>query len=99
MISGKDYHEWCKKQPCVIAQKKSSDPHHLFAVGMGRTYERPKWEHFTVVPMAHKYHVEVEFIGVDTFQKKYKINLYKEALRLLSKYCFEFEEKLAMPDL
>ena len=58
---------------------------------MGRKRALPKWEDYTLVSLERRYHVELEQIGVTKFEERYKINLYKEALIILSKWIFNEE--------
>lgn len=52
------------------------DPCHLTATGAhGSDY--------TAVAMCRKHHSEQHQIGIETFQEKYKVNLWRDALMLL----------------
>ncbi len=86
MIS--EYKDHVRTLPCLISGRGGVDPHHLKAVGMGRKRALPKWEDYTLVPLEHRYHAELEQIGVTKFEEKYYINLYKEALIILSRWIF-----------
>ena len=77
--------------PCLISGRGGVDPHHLKTVGMGRKRALPKWEDFTTIPLCRKHHQELHQIGRETFERKYYINLYKEALKILAQWIFNEE--------
>lgn len=85
-----DYKSYVRTLPCLICGQ-GSEPHHLLSVGMGRDRTKPKWEDYTVIPLCREHHQELHQIGRQ-FEKKYKINLYKEALKILSKWIFKEED-------
>ena len=85
----KDYKDHVRKLPCLIGGQGSCDIHHLSAVGLGRRRSLPKWEDFTIIPLNRRLHSELHQIGIAQFEKKYKINLYKEALLILARWIFE----------
>ena len=88
-----DYKEYVRTLPCLICGRGGVDPAHLKAVGAGRKRELPKWEDFTIIPLSHEYHQELHYIGMTKFEKKYQINLYKEALTILAKWIFNETNK------
>ncbi len=74
--------------PCLVGGRGGVDAHHLRSVGVGRKRSLPKWEDYSVIPLIRQYHQELHQIGVLQFEKKYKINLYKEALKILAQWIF-----------
>ena len=77
-IEDTEYLEYIRKTPCLINTKRS-DPHHLRSRGaFGSDY--------TAIPLAREFHSELEQIGVKKFEKKYNINVWREAHRLLEGY-------------
>ncbi len=87
MISVEEYKDYVNTLPCLICGG-AAEGHHLVAVGMGRKRETPKWEDYTAIPLSRRYHAELHQIGRKKFEKKYYINLYKEALIILSRWIF-----------
>ncbi len=77
-IEDKEYLEYIREQPCLISGK-GADPHHLTTRGAGGS-------DYTAIPLARRYHTEIEQIGVEKFEAKYNINTWKEAHRLLEKW-------------
>ena len=77
----KKYLEYIRKIPCLISGKVA-DPHHLTSRGAyGSDY--------TALPLARRYHTEIEQIGVKKFEEKYNINVWKEAHRLLERFMLQ----------
>ena len=84
------YKSYIETLPCLISGQ-GSEGHHLVAVGMGRDRNLPKWEDYARIPLSRQYHQELHQIGILQFEKKYYINLYKEALKILAKWIFKEE--------
>ncbi len=82
-----DYKKYIETLPCLICGGVA-DGHHCFGVGIGRNRKTPKWEDFTIIPLCRKHHQELHQIGIKKFEEKYKINLYKEALKILAQWIF-----------
>lgn len=72
--------EYVRKLSCVVCAKTPVDPHHLQARGTG---EHKRNDYF-VLPLCREHHSEVEQIGVQRFEKKYAINLWKEVARIIA---------------
>ena len=81
------YKSYIETLPCLIGGGVA-EGHHLVAVGMGRNRKTSKWEDYTRIPLNRRYHTELHQIGISQFEKKYKINLYKEAFIILAKWIF-----------
>ncbi len=84
-IDPKEYLDYVRSLPCLISGK-AADPHHLKA---GRRRSRERVEDYMIVPLFRQYHSELHQIGPAQFEKKYNINLYKEALLILVKWIFK----------
>ena len=72
------YLEYIRKRGCLLSNE-NSDPHHLISRGaFGSDY--------TTIPLARRFHTEIEQIGVKKFEEKYNINVWRECHRLLERY-------------
>ena len=71
---------------CLICFSENPDPDHLEAIGMGGNRKKPTLKHYTCVPLCRLHHSERHAIGTTEFQAKYKINIWKEAFKLLREY-------------
>ena len=56
-----------------------ADPHHSKAIGMGNDRQQPSPRHYTVVKLCRDHHSECEQIGLEKFEAKYDVDLYKIA--------------------
>ena len=83
MITPLDYLDYIRSLPCLICGKPG-EPHHLEAVGMGRNRNRELKEHYTTIPLCRNHHIEIETVGLKAFETKYNVNLWREAMRLLT---------------
>ena len=79
-----EYIEYMRNQPCCISFENGCDLHHLDNVQVNR--KKPNIRHFTVVPLNRLLHSEYHAIGIDKFQQKYKIQLWREAFYNLAKW-------------
>ena len=71
---------------CLICFSESPDPDHLEAIGMGGNRKKPTLKHYTCIPLCRLHHTERHAIGIPRFEAKYKINVWKEAFKLLRSY-------------
>ena len=78
-IESEEYLEWVRNRPCLIHQTVPSDPHHLKTVGSGGS-------DYTAVPFCRACHDTYHRKGLNFFESTHKINLWKEAHRLLVEY-------------
>lgn len=89
------YLHWIRRKPSVVTDKVKgqfdswdmdkgegrNDPHHLFNAGKpGKTND------YLAVPLTRALHTEIHFIGHETFEEKYNVNLLEEAFNLLCEY-------------
>jgi hypothetical protein len=73
-----EYIEFMRDQPCCISMQHGCDLHHLDNIQVNR--KKPNMRHFTVVPLNRLLHTEFHAMGIDKFQQKYKIQLWREAM-------------------
>lgn len=85
-----DYKKWIKKQDygCAICGREP-EPHYLTSIGMGRSRLKLLAEHYTVIPLCSEHHSSIHQLGVESFQAKHQINLWKDVTYQLIKYLEE----------
>ena len=71
---------------CLICFSPNPDPDHLEAIGMGGNRKKPTLKHFSCIPLCRLHHTERHSLGTKGFEDKYKINLWKEAFKLIRGY-------------
>jgi len=71
---------------CLICFSENPDPDHLEAIGMGGNRKKPTLKHYSCIPLCRLHHTERHAVGTTEFEAKYKINLWKEAFKLLREY-------------
>ena len=81
-----EYIKWIKGKECLICWKPNPDPDHLEAIGLGGNRKKPTLKHFSCIPLCRIHHSERHSTGNTDFQKKYGINLWKEAFKLFREY-------------
>jgi hypothetical protein len=87
-----EYLEYMKKEVCCISFQHPCDLHHLDNIQVNR--KKPNIRHFTVVPLNRLLHSEFHAIGIDKFQQKYKIQLWKEAFYYFAKWVIKKREEI-----
>jgi hypothetical protein len=83
ILISRTYLRFVKSKPCVVYHHSCdgpTDPHHLIARGQRES----KRNDFTCIPLCRTHHTEVEYGGVEKFQRAYRINLWQENSRLLT---------------
>ena len=75
--------EKVRKMHCLVCGLQG-EPHHLKAIGMGRNRKREMLEHYTAIPLCHNHHIEIETIGVERFNSLHRIDVWREAFRILT---------------
>jgi len=83
LITGKEHLEKVRKMRCLVCGRQG-EPHHLKAIGMGRKRKREMPEHYTAIPLCHNHHIEIETIGVERFNSLHRIDVWREAFRILT---------------
>ena len=78
------YIDEIRKRSCIVCGGQA-EPHHLQAIGMGRNRKGEKIEDYSAVPLCRTHHIEMHTGGLKNFEEKYKVNLWREAHRLLVK--------------
>ena len=81
-----EYIDYIRDQECLVCFKSFVDPDHLEAIGMGGNRKKPSLKHYSCIPLCRIHHTERHSLGLPRFEKKYKINLWKEAFRILRKF-------------
>ena len=82
----KKYIEYIKTYGCTACYDRTVDADHLNTVGMGNDRKKPRQEDFSCIPLCRKCHTERGQIGDTLFEKKHKVNLWKD----LNHYLMEF---------
>lgn len=76
-IISEPFKRFVKEQRCISWATNCAgptDPHHLVAEG----WRKAKRNDLTCVPLCRGHHGEIEQIGVDKFEAKYAVNVWKE---------------------
>ena len=75
------YADFIKSKPCMISHRHIGpvDAHHLVAQG----WRQAKRNDLTAVNLCRAAHSEIEQIGVEKFQDKYQVNVWRESAWLL----------------
>jgi hypothetical protein len=99
----KTYLRFVKSKSCVVAVTAGlgavhrcdgpTDPHHLIARG----WRESKRNDFTCISLCRQHHTEVEYGGVEKFQRDYRINLWQENSRLLIDWIVHGQENELLP--
>ena len=79
-----DFLDLVRSKSCLISHVHvgATECHHLIARG----WRESKRNDLTAINLCRAAHSELEQIGVEKFQEKYKINLWKEAAWLLMEF-------------
>ena len=85
MLNSKDYIKYIKSLHCLICGITPVDPDHLEHLGMGGA-NKSGLKDFSCINLCRVHHRERHDLGTDRFEKKYNINLWKEAFNLLRRY-------------
>jgi len=86
---GEIYKNYIKSKTCIICGKMGVDPHHLEARGMGGK-NKTSWKDYTCVPLHHRYHVELDNIGIERFVEKYRVRLEPVEKNILLGHAFKY---------
>lgn len=77
--ASEDYLEYVRDQPCTICRAPADDPHHLTHRGSGGS-------DYTAIPLCRGHHREVHSNGLQQVERDYRVNLWRQAHRLLQRY-------------
>lgn len=80
------YIEFIKTKKCTACYTTPVDPDHLISVGMGHNRKNPMLEHFTCIPLCRQCHTERHQIGNELFEKKHKVDLWRDAFNYLMEF-------------
>ena len=83
LITGKEHLEKVRKMRCLVCGRQG-EPHHLKKIGIGRNRKREMLEHYTAIPLCREHHIEVESNGVERFNSLHRIDVWREAFRILT---------------
>lgn len=72
---------YIKKCGCLVCFEHPASHHHLKTRGRSK-----KGSDFFGVPLCHTHHMELHNLTYAAFQRKYQVNLWYEALRLLENW-------------
>ena len=93
MVSTKEYIKYIKSQPCLVCGNSPVDPDHLETRGMGGKGKKGTITghiiDFTTIPLCRTHHTERHSHGTKDMNSKYRIDLWKEAFKLLRRYFVE----------
>ena len=84
-LQSKKYLKYIKEKPCLVCGKMPCDPHHMEAVGMGGA-NRDGFKDYSCIPLCRYHHTEYHSTGINYFESRYKINLWKDAFNLIRRY-------------
>ena len=90
LVDNSDYIKYIRSNGCRVCGKFPVDPDHLTARGMGGagkggTVTNTKKD-FTCIPLCRLHHTERHQLGNEKFEKKYNINVWKDAHQLVVNY-------------
>lgn len=71
-----EFLDFVRSKSCTVGRDCLGplDPHHVVAVG----WRESKRNDFTALPLCRKHHGEIEQIGVEKFEAKYKVSVWAE---------------------
>ena len=87
-MSTLDFLGYVRLEPCS-AHGTPAEPHHLITVGMGSNRKREMIEHLSAIPLCRICHMEVHTVGIEIFEDRHGINLWRENARLLARWIWE----------
>lgn len=80
-----EYLAWVRTQPCAVCKAPADDPHHLQSRGAGGS-------DYTALPMCRGHHRELHTMADSTFESEYRINLWREVCRHLTRYLAQHDQ-------
>ena len=88
MANSKDYLKYIKSKLCIVCGSSPVDPDHLEHLGMGGS-NKGGLKDFSCISLCRTHHSERHHLGINRFEEKYNVNLWKEAFYLLRGYFAE----------
>ena len=85
----KNYLQFIREKKCCACYSHPVDADHLSTVGMGNSRQKPRPADFTCIPLCRNCHIERHQIGIISFGKKHKVNLWQDAHRYLMEYYYD----------
>lgn len=80
------YIDHVKSLKCTICFAPDPDPDHLEALGMGSNRKKANMRHWSVVPLCRAHHRERHDTSIVAINAKYKVDLFKDAFKILRDY-------------
>jgi len=83
-----NYKKWHKENFgfCLITGSTTIEQYHVMAVGMGNNRKKNIPEHLTLISLVKPLHDELHAIGLNKFEEKYNINIYKQVIKQIMNY-------------
>jgi len=81
--SGLEHVKCVREMRCLVCDEQG-EPHHLRPIGIGRKRKNEMLEHYTVIPLCRKHHNEIHTIGIEQFNLIHRIDVWREAFRILT---------------
>jgi len=76
------YLRYVRSQSCLICSNRNIDADHLLARGRGSASQND----YAAIPFCREHHAERHQVGNEKFEAKYRINLWREAWLLLTRW-------------
>jgi len=93
LVKTDDYIKYIRSNGCRVCGRFPVDPDHLEARGMGGAGKggtvTNTIKDFSCIPLCRVHHTERGSLGNEKFEKQYRINVWKDAFRLLRSYFTE----------
>lgn len=77
----KKYLQFIRKKPSIVSGQTECVAHHVLPHHSNDLY---------TVPLTWSEHSEIHFIGHESFEKKYNINIDQEVMRLMGEFISNF---------
>ena len=77
-----------REERCLICGAMA-EPHHLDKIMAGRDRKKDLPEHLTAVPLCREHHDEIERIGIEIFNVKHRVDVWRWIARRLVKIVCE----------
>jgi hypothetical protein len=85
-----DFIDYIREQKCIVCYRSPCDPDHLNQIGMGRNRKSPELiEHYSCIPLCRSHHIVRHSMPLKDFEKKFKVNVWKENHYYLTMYLKE----------
>jgi len=65
------------------------DASHIESVGMGRDRKKEMLSHYSIIPQCRDCHLELHRLGLERFEQKFLLNLYKLNQEYLTAWIYD----------